>query len=103
MYIRVLFNFVRRFDQNCTGSNSGDIRQTVSRSDDRFGLKTSSGKLCFPRNRRQDGSPCLAAAKKGEYEKFVDPIRFAEKLTADLQSISRNRYLRLRYSEQILG
>jgi len=77
MCIRVLFNFVRCFGQNCTGSNSGDTRQTG----DRFGLKTSSGKYVFPETANKMEAHIRQVQKKGENEKFVDVSRLAEKLT----------------------
>jgi len=40
--------------------------------------------------------------KNKEYDAFKDPIKFAEKLTKDLQTISKDKHLRVRYSAQLL-
>jgi hypothetical protein len=39
-------------------------------------------------------------AKKGEYDQLTSAKAFAEKLTGDLQAVSRDKHLRVRYSHQ---
>lgn len=66
-------------------------------------LKLLRENYVFPETADRMEAHIRQLQKKGEYEKFADPLRFAEKITADLQSISRDIHLRLRYSEQILA
>lgn len=40
--------------------------------------------------------------KKGEYQKIIDGNSFAEKITQDMQAVSNDAHLRLRYSEKAL-
>ncbi|HVF57491.1 MAG TPA: hypothetical protein VM934_15155, partial [Pyrinomonadaceae bacterium] len=37
---------------------------------------------------------------RGEYDKVTSAKQFAEKLTADIQEVSRDKHLRVRYSHQ---
>ena len=40
--------------------------------------------------------------KAGEYDSFSDPVKFAEELTKDLQSVSKDKHIRVQYNpEQI--
>jgi len=41
-----------------------------------------------------------ARAARGEYEQITSAKQFAEKLTADVQEVSRDKHLRVRYSAQ---
>lgn len=41
-------------------------------------------------------------ARKGEYDRLTSAKAFAQKLTEDLQAVSRDRHLRVRYSHQPL-
>jgi retinol-binding protein 3 len=54
----------------------------------------------FPEAAAKMGEALRARAAKGEYEQITSAKEFARKLTSDLQEVSRDKHLRVRYSHQ---
>jgi retinol-binding protein 3 len=56
----------------------------------------------FPETARKMGDLIRKNLKNGKYEKLADPQAFAMKLSADLQSVSHDRHLGIRYDPQAI-
>ncbi|HEX8687011.1 MAG TPA: hypothetical protein VF654_10930, partial [Pyrinomonadaceae bacterium] len=52
----------------------------------------------FPDTAAKAGQAVRARLERGEYDRITSAKQFAEKLTADLQEVSRDKHLRVRYS-----
>jgi len=65
-------------------------------------LKLLADNYVSPETARRIEQNIREREKKGEYEGITDGSGFAEKITADLQSVSNDAHLRLRYSEKVL-
>jgi hypothetical protein len=56
----------------------------------------------FPETARKMEEDLRNRQKRGEYDAITDPQHFAERLTGDLQSVSHDKHLRVRYSEEAI-
>ena len=63
-------------------------------------LKRLNESYVFPEVAEKMASAVRERAGRGEYEQLSSARAFAEKLTADLQAVSRDKHLRVRYSHQ---
>lgn len=59
----------------------------------------------FPEVARSIGEALQASLAGGDYDKLADPETFAERLTDDLQAVSHDKHIRVRYSRvaRLLG
>ena len=65
-------------------------------------LKRLNDSYVFPEVARKMETSLRERAAKGEYDSVSSSQAFAEKLTADLQSVSKDKHLRVRYSHDTL-
>jgi hypothetical protein len=63
-------------------------------------LKRLNESYIFPDTAARMEQAVRARAARGEYEQLTSAKRFAEKLTADVQEVSHDKHLRVRYSSQ---
>ena len=63
-------------------------------------LKRLNDSYVFPEVAKKMETAIRERAAKGEYDSVSSSRAFAEKLTADLQSVSRDKHLRVRYSHE---
>ncbi len=63
-------------------------------------LKRLDDRYVFPDVAAKMAADVRARAGRGEYEQLTSARAFAEKLTNDLQAVSRDKHLRVRYSHQ---
>ncbi len=61
-------------------------------------LKRLNDSYVFPETAKQMETAIRERASKGEYDSVAGAQAFAEKLTNDLQAVSRDKHLRVRYS-----
>lgn len=61
-------------------------------------LKELNDRYVFPDVAKRMTTDVHARIEKKEYESINDSVAFSEKLTADLQSVSHDKHLRIRYS-----
>jgi C-terminal processing protease CtpA/Prc len=65
-------------------------------------LKALNESYVFPETAKNMETDLRTRVKKGEYDAITSAKAFAEKLTADLQSVSKDKHLRVRYSAQVI-
>ncbi len=65
-------------------------------------LKELNDRYVFPERAKQMETNLRQRVGNKEYEAITSAEDFAKKLTADLQSVSRDKHLRVRYSAQII-
>ena len=65
-------------------------------------LKRLNDSYVFPEVAKKMETSVRERAAKGEYDSVASAQAFAEKLTADLQSVSKDKHLRVRYSHEVL-
>jgi retinol-binding protein 3 len=65
-------------------------------------LKDLSENYVFPEMAKKMADDIRARQAKNEYEKLTSSQKFAQKLTEDLQSISKDKHLRVRYSDRVI-
>ncbi|HEX7174680.1 MAG TPA: S41 family peptidase [Pyrinomonadaceae bacterium] len=65
-------------------------------------LKRLNEAYVFPEVAKKMETSVRERVAKGEYDSVASSQAFAEKLTADLQSVSKDKHLRVRYSHDIL-
>ncbi|HEX8148319.1 MAG TPA: S41 family peptidase [Pyrinomonadaceae bacterium] len=63
-------------------------------------LKRLNDAYVFPETAAKMERAVRERLERGEYDKLTSAKQFAEKLTADLQEVSRDKHLRVRYSFQ---
>ena len=63
-------------------------------------LKRLNDRYVFPETAAKMEQAVRARAARGEYDGITSAKAFAEKLTADVQEVSRDKHLRVRYSHQ---
>lgn len=63
-------------------------------------LKRLNDSYVFPEVAKKMETSVRERASKGEYDSVASAKAFAEKLTADLQSVSKDKHLRVRYSHE---
>lgn len=63
-------------------------------------LKRINDSYVFPDVARKMEESIWDRVKKGEYDNITSAAEFAKKLTADLQAVSRDKHLRVRYSHR---
>jgi len=63
-------------------------------------LRELNDSYVFPETAKKMGSDLQSRIQKNEYDQITSARAFAEKLTADLQSVSHDKHLRVRYSYQ---
>ena len=63
-------------------------------------IKRLNEAYIFPDTAAKMEQAVRARLAKGEYEQLTSAKKFAEKLTADVQEVSRDKHLRVRYSAQ---
>ena len=54
----------------------------------------------FPDKAKTMGAYLKSQLSSGAYDNITDPMKFAETLTSDLQSISKDKHLRVRFSPE---
>jgi C-terminal processing protease CtpA/Prc len=65
-------------------------------------LRQLNAAYVFPETARKMEADIRARLKNGEYDGVSSARAFAEKLTADLQTVSKDKHLRVRYSNQVI-
>lgn len=65
-------------------------------------LKHLNDEYVFPDTAKKMESDIRSRQKNGEYDSVASARAFAEKLTADLQSVSHDKHLRVRYSPDVI-
>jgi hypothetical protein len=63
-------------------------------------LRRLNDTYIFPETAAKMGRAVRERLDKGEYDRLTSAKQFAEKLTADVQEVSRDKHLRVRYSYQ---
>jgi C-terminal processing protease CtpA/Prc len=63
-------------------------------------IKRLNDTYIFPDTAARMEQAVRARVAKGEYDQITSAKKFAEKLTADVQEVSRDKHLRVRYSAQ---
>ena len=63
-------------------------------------LKRLNDSYVFPEVAKKMETSIRARASRGEYDSVTSSRSFAEKLTADLQEVSKDKHLRVRYSHE---
>lgn len=63
-------------------------------------IKRLNDAYIFPETAAKMEQAVRARVAKGEYDQITSAKKFAEKLTADVQEVSRDKHLRVRYSAQ---
>lgn len=61
-------------------------------------LKRLNESYVFPETAKKMEESIRARVQRGEYEQISSALEFAKKLTADLQEVSRDKHLRVRFS-----
>jgi retinol-binding protein 3 len=61
-------------------------------------LKELNEAYVFPEVAKKMEADIRGRASRGEYDEFTSGMKFAEKLTADLQGVSNDKHLRVRHS-----
>src|SRR5215211_7594234 len=65
-------------------------------------LKELNETYVFPETAKKMETDVRARAGANEYDSITSARAFAEKLTTDLQSVSKDKHLRIRYSYEVL-
>jgi C-terminal processing protease CtpA/Prc len=65
-------------------------------------IKRLNDTYVFPETAAKMEQAVRARAARGEYEQITSAKKFAEKLTADVQEVSHDKHLRVRYSYQAI-
>src|SRR5687768_14932908 len=65
-------------------------------------IKRLNDAYIFPDTAAKMEQAVRARLAKGEYDQLTSAKKFAEKLTADVQEVSRDKHLRVRYSARAL-
>jgi C-terminal processing protease CtpA/Prc len=65
-------------------------------------LKHLNEAYVFPETAKKMEADIRTRVKNGEYDSVTSARAFAEKLTADLQSVSKDKHLRVRYSNRVI-
>jgi C-terminal processing protease CtpA/Prc len=65
-------------------------------------VKDLNENYVFPEVAQKMGDDLMARLKKNEYSQITDAVQFANKLTEDMQAISSDKHLRVRYSAREL-
>jgi len=66
-------------------------------------LKQLDDAYVFPETAKKMETDIRARQKNGEYDSVTSSRAFAEKLTADLQSVSHDKHLRVRFSPDVIA
>lgn len=65
-------------------------------------IKELNDSYVFPETAKKMAADIRTRVKSGEYDSIANAQGFAEKLTADLQSVSKDKHLRVRYSQKVI-
>ena len=100
-YIKIIMAILVLLSTSMITGFAQEKKQTIDQAEKEVVIdsiaKLMFEKYVFPEVGKKMGDIIESNIKKGEYKDIIDPIEFADRLTKDLQSVSKDKHVGLRF------